>query len=196
MANNIKVGRITTNPLCGLCEIVCIDARTVYDGCIRRYVNVEYSLPITINSSAVAPYSFVSVRSNGVTLISNLVVTQYDETRSRVSFTSTIPVTVTYTDANNVQYTALSQIVIDREVLLRVPTQDFTPYSVEVATNILGRTGRIVSTAEAVARACIAQVVRIIVKRELLIPTYGDCVYPECDDFSTSCQGLFSLPVI
>lgn len=196
MSNNIKIGRITSNPLCGLCEVVCIDARTIYDGCVRRYVNVQYSLPITVNSSAVAPYTFVSVKSNGVTLVNNLTVATHDETRSRISFTATIPVTVTYTDANNVQYSALSQIVIDREVLLRVPMQDFTPYSVEVATNILGRTGRIVSTAEASARVCIAQVVRIVVKRELLIPTYGDCVYPECDEFTNSCQGLFSLPVI
>lgn len=196
MSNNIKIGRITTNPLCGLCEIVCIDARTVYDGCMRRYTNVEYNLPITVNASAVAPYMFNYVKSNGVTLVSNLLVVPYDEQRCRINFTSTIPVTVYYTDANNVQYSSLSQIIIDREVLLRVPTQDFTPYSVEVATNILGRSGRIVSTVEAVARACVAQVVRIVVKRELLIPTYGDCVYPECEETANSCQGLFSIPVI
>lgn len=196
MSNNIKIGKITSNPLCGLCEIVCIDARTIYDGCIRRYSNVEFTLPITVNSSAVAPYSFVSVKSNGVTMVSDLIVSAYDEQRSRITFTSTIPVTVYYADANNVQYSALSQIIIDREVLLRVPTQDFTPYSVEVATNVLGRRGRIASTIEAVARVCVAQVVRIVVKRELLIPTYGDCVYPECEEVANACQGLFSIPVI
>ena len=56
MANTKAAGRITGNPMCGLCERVCIEAKKIFDGCglygrndnavyvrARRFVGQHYA---------------------------------------------------------------------------------------------------------------------------------------------------------
>ena len=187
-------GRISGNPLCGLCERVCIDVKRIYDGCIMRTQNAGYELSITEASpiGAVYPFSFIRLRSNGNTVVSNLTVTAYDDERSRVRLTSTIPLTVWFTDSASNEFTAQSQVVINRDLLLKIPKGDFAVYSVEVATNVSSRAGIFTSVNTFTASLCISQIVRVVVPAEILVPSYGECVYPGCNEFSDTdlCVGI------
>ncbi len=44
--------------------------------------------------------------------------------------------------------------------------------------------------------ACVTLIVRVVVDAELLIPTYGYCQIPPCQDYSQDvCSGFFDLPL-
>jgi hypothetical protein len=200
MPNGFKyAGKITCNPLYGLCERVCIDVKRIYDGCVFRDPSDTFTLTLTNFSPAgtTPPYTFVQVRSNGepVTL-SNLTVTAGTDERMRVTYVANIPVTVAFTDSAGVSGTATSVISLNRDILLKVPSDPFVPYAIEAAANVLGNIGTFISDNVVRVTCCVVLVTRVVVRDEILVPSYGECEYPQCREFSDSgiCPGLSEVP--
>ena len=58
MTNTKAAGRIYGNPLCGLCERVCIEVKKVFDGCITRIGNIPYTVALSnFTPGTVQPYT-------------------------------------------------------------------------------------------------------------------------------------------
>ena len=190
-----KAGPINGNPLCGLNERVCLNVRKIFDGCITRYQDRRFSLTFMEPLQGVAPFTYVGTRGSGGSQISNLIITPLDDNRNRIQMNVTTPVTVTYTDSTGATFTAVSSITIPRDVILDLPEDSLAPYSIEVSTGIASSLGEF-ENGMVVIRACVVQIIRVIVNVDILVPSYGYCEYPPCEEYSDEvCQGLFNLPI-
>lgn len=203
MAENTKAaGRITGSPLSGLCERVCIHVRKIFDGCMTRISDLTFediSLNDVFPDDLTLPYTYTSAVVSGDTTVSNLTVTPIDNSggRARITFDTEAPITVTFADSNGLTGNATGVVTYHRDIVLRVPEVSAFPYTVDAATSIVSRIGTISPDGRRVTfRCCFIQVVRVSAPVDILVPTYGYCEYPFCEEYSSSlCPGFFSLPL-
>ena len=195
--NTKRAGAICGNPLNGLRERVCIEVNKVFDGCITRFTDLTYSATLTdFTPDTTPPYTFVSARSSGDSTISSIVTTPIDSRRSRVEMTVTIPITVSYTDANGREGTATSSVTVNRDIVLKLPSDSISPYSVKAVSNLVSTTGTFTDDDTISFRACIVQIVKVVVPVDILVPSYGYAEYPSCVEYEGEvCEGLFNAPI-
>ena len=98
-------GSISGNPLNGMCEKVCIQARKIFDACIKQIQIENYTLTLTdqLPANPTYPLTFISARStSSAGVITNLNVDRQADKPgcARVQATVNIPVDVVYSDAN------------------------------------------------------------------------------------------------
>lgn len=199
MSCNCKsAGKIYGNPLCGLNERVCLSAKRVYDGCIARYANVELTVALSdVTEGLTPPYVFTQMTSAGNTTISALTVTPLGGKRSRVTFNATTPVTVTFTDSAGASGSGSGTVTVARDVVMELPRSSAVPYVIEAATSIESQRGSFAADDSTVTvTGCIMQIVRAAATVDVLVPSYGYCEYPPCEDYGESaCRGMLTRPV-
>ncbi|MFA5757795.1 MAG: hypothetical protein WCX32_01685 [Clostridia bacterium] len=194
-------GPIAGNPLSGICERVCIETKKVFDACLSQIQ--ENNLLVTVTNQTppapVTPLTFVSARSTStVATISNLSVERFEDRPNfaRVTLTATIPIEVTYTDANGVEGTGTSTVSITKDIVLYVPQASIIPYEIEGIGVLISTTGSYVSGSQFSINACITLIIKVVAESNLLIPSYGYAAVPPCQDYTQEvCPGLFELPL-
>ena len=140
------------------------------------------------------PLTFESLFANGSATVSNLNITPEINDKSRVRYQASIVATVYLTDADGNTVTANGTLNFYQDVLLKVPTDFSEPYTIEVAVIARSRVGNLTAPNELSVRLCATIVTRVTQRREIVIPTYGDCIYPVCTTPSQNCSGLTALP--
>lgn len=199
--NSFCPGPIQGNPLNGLCEKACIHTKKVFDACLRQMQETDVQLTLTNLNPAnpTQPLTFVSVKCVGTNAtISDLVVDRFDDKPcfARVSGTVNVPVVVTYTDANGVVGTGNSVINVNSDVVLYVPQPSIVPFSIEAFASCLSPDGEYVGNNVFSIDTCLSIILRVVVEAELLVPTYGYCPIPPCQEFTQdACSGFFDLPL-
>ncbi len=195
-------GSINGNPLNGLCEKVCIQARKIFDAGIKQIQIENYTLTLEDLTPAepTYPLTFISARSLSSTgTISNLNVDRIADKPgcARVQATVTIPVEVLYTDANGTEGVAQATISTNEDVLLFVPAPSIMPYTVNAEVSAVCAEGRFVAETQTFAvNACITVILKIAIDVEILVPSYGYCAIPPAQDYSQEvCAGFFELPL-
>ena len=196
-----NLGPITGNPLQGLNEKACIQTRKVFDACMKQLQlsNVQVTLTDQDPAAPATPLTFVScsTQTNDV-VINDLVVDRFDDRPcfARVSGNVVIPITVNYTDANGVAGSGTGDVTVPVDVVLYVPQPSVIPYQVTAFANAICSGGRFVDGSTFGIDPCITLIIRVVVDAELLIPTYGYCQIPPCQDFTQDvCTGFFDLPL-
>ncbi len=193
----------TNNVTNGLCERICIQATKVFDACINQSTIEDYQLTLTDFNPAnpVTPLSFVSGNSLGQTAtVSGLTITRFDDRPNfaRVQATINIPVTVTYTDANNTPGTASGVVSIPQDVILYVPQPSLTPIEVVAFGSIVISSGTYNATTGGFnISACVTTILKVVATVDVLVPSYGYCPIPPCTPFTGDdiCPGVFDLPL-
>ena len=195
--NTIRAGRITGSPLNGLCDRVCIEVPVIYDGCVSRNQSLSYQLILTdITPGMIYPYTFVNAISYGDATIENLTVTPLDETRARVRGDVVIPVIVTFTDATGRAGTGKANVLLHKDVILRLPRRSLIPYKVTVAANLVSEIGNFINETTVNILCCVVCVIKIVIMSDILVPTYGYSVYPDCTSGTEDlCTALLNLPL-
>ena len=194
-------GPITHNPLNGLCEKACIEVKKVFDACLKQIQEVD--LRLTVNTytpaSPTEPLTFVSASCvSGSVTFNNLVVDRFDDRPcfARVSGDVVIPVEIRYTDANGVPGVATANITIPEDVVLYVPQPSIFPFAIEALASCVTPSGEYVGDNVFSINVCITIILKVVVEAELLIPSYGYCPIPQCQDYSQdACSGFFDLPL-
>ena len=194
-------GPINGNPMRGLCEKVCIQVKKVFDACMKQQHITDTQVQLTSFTPAnpTAPLTFVSGQSSTTVAptLTNLTVTRFDDRPNfaHISATANIPIEIVYTDANNVQGVATGVISLPQDVVLFLPQASIIPFRVElVASAILARAT--IDGDIATVEGCVMLIIKIVAETELLVPSYGYCYIPQCQEFSTNvCQGFFELPL-
>ena len=168
-------GVIRGNVLSGLCEKACIQVDKVFDACISRQQtdNVELTLSNVTPSGLTEPYTFVSARSQGAgASVTDLVITDLPDMpgRSRVQCNIAIPVQV---------------------------NPSLIPYSVQAVGNVVSTVGTYDDVNDVfIVTACITVILKVIMPVQLLVPTYGYCYIPPCQEYNNQeCVGVFELPL-
>ena len=192
-------GPINGNPLNGLCEKACIQTTKVFDACMKQIQEQNLRLTITPEGTYTDPLTFVSVTQNlsDVTL-TNLSVDRFEDRPcfARVTGDVNIPITITFTDATGATGTGTTTITINQDVILYVPQPSIVPYRVVAFASVLGVDGDYVGDNVFELDACITVILRVVVDAEILVPSYGYCKIPQCQEFTQDvCSGFFDLPL-
>ncbi len=194
-------GPINGNPLNGLCEKVCIEAKKVFDACMQQSQLTDIVLNVTnlTPSNPTYPLTFVSAKSTTqVGTISNLLIEPLPERphSARVKCDIIIPVSVAYVDANGVEGVGTSTVTISKDVILNVPSASIMPYSVEAVASLVSTIGTYTAENQFTIDACVSVILKIVMEVELLIPSYGYTPIPPCQDYTQEvCAGFFELPM-
>jgi hypothetical protein len=191
--NTKRAGAIQGDPLCGLCTRECIEVDKVFDACISRIGDLQFTVTLP-NTDGVFPYTFISVNSNGTTQLSNLTITPNSENRNTVSYDATIPVTIQFVDSTGRTFSAPSSVTIHRDVPLRIPADSLTSYQIRVSSVLAGRIGSFSSPNQVTFRCCIVLLTKVVGKVDILVPSYGYAEYPECGGADV-CDALSSLVI-
>ena len=193
-------GPITGNPLSGLCERVCIQTNKVFDSCRKQISETGLSVTLTnVTTGLTEPYTFVSAVLNGDAFFTNLVIDRFPDRPNfaRVTGTVNIPIIINFTDANGVEGSGETTLTYNQDVILFVPQPSIVPFTVDVFASLAIADGTYTGNNTFVIDACIQIILRVIVNTNILVPSYGYCPIPPCQDYSTSdvCPGFFDLPI-
>ena len=189
------------NPLNGLCEKVCIEVNKVFDACMKQSQEDGIVLALTDNVPAdpTFPLTFISARSTTTEgVISNVQIDRLADRPNfaRVQVTVTVPVEVLYVDAENVEGKANSSVSFSYDVILFVPEPSVIPYSVKAVASLISTEGTYTGENTFTVTCCVTMILKIVMPVELLIPSYGYCNIPPCQDYSQEvCAGFFELPL-
>ena len=196
-------GRISGNPTSGLCEKVCIQAQKVFDACIRQTQIDGINLPLTNLTPAnpTYPLTFVSARSTTTTgTVTNLQIDRLADRRrfARVQATVTVPMEVLYTDANGVAGSATSSITLTQDIIMCLPEPSIVPFDVVSVVSIVAPDGVYVDGENPSfnVSCCETIIMKVIMTVELLVPSYGYAIIPQCQEYAQDvCSGFFDLPI-
>lgn len=194
-------GPITGNPLSGLCEKVCIQTTKVFDSCMKNISLQNVSQVATFSTTPTEPITFISATSNQSTnpaTLSNLVVDRLTDrpNYARVSGIVSIPIEITYSDANSTTNTATSTTTVPFDVILFVPQPAIIPYNIKVFGAMGANIGSYIGSNTFSLDECITIIIRVVVEAELCIPSYGYCQIPPSTDYTqNACEGIFDLPL-
>ena len=195
-------GPMRSNPMNGICEKACIQVNKVFDACIKQETlqNVQLTLTnVTPETGLVLPYKFISAKSVATRAeIGNLMVTPTveDPCFARVSGEVTIPIQIVFVDANGTEGMGTANVVIPKDVMLHISAPSIMPYSIEAVGNIICPEGTFINADTLVVSACTPVIMRVIMQVDLLVPTYGYCFIPPCQEYTEEvCDGVFDLPL-
>ena len=198
--------------LCGLNEKVCIQVQRVYDSCLyqeqlsqQRVTLVSYGLvPCGCEQNdactqPVMPITFESCRSTTTEgTIRNLSVERLCDRPcfARVRCQIDVPIDILFTDANGREYIGRGIVTVDRDVLLSVPDESIVPYTIEAMVSAICVSGTYVGNNIFELEVCVTAILKVLAKVEILVPSYGFCEVPPCEEFADSvCDEFFSLPL-
>lgn len=194
-------GQINGNPLNGLCEKVCVQAKKVFDACMQQTQLTGLVLNITNLTPAnpTYPLTFISAKSTvSQGTVSNLLIDPLSErpNSARVRADIIVPVSVAYTDANGVEGVATASITVTKDVILNIPSASIMPYNVEAIVSLVSTQGIYTAENQFTIDACVSILLKIVMEVELLIPSYGYAAIPPCQDYTQEvCAGFFELPM-
>lgn len=184
----------------GVRERVCVQVKKVYDACLQQVVLEDERVVICPTGGPfVRPLNFVrctSVRSKGV--IKNLKVEKIRDRRNfaRVRGIVEIPIIVEFVDANGVKGTGTATIAVRKDVVLFVPKDSIIPFEVEATVGATCADGTFLNDFRFRLDLCITIIMKVIAEVELLIPAYGFCFIPPCEEFAEAiCTEFFGLPL-
>ncbi len=206
-SNNCKSDKIPgpirgNGGLNGICERVCIQCDKVLDMCMRQETLTDLSVALTDVEPAtglVTPYTFISANAtSSQAVISDLIVTPLkdDNCSSRVQCTISVPVQVNFVDANGTRGTGSATISVERDVVLHTSAPSVMPYSIVASASLYSARGTYVSGTEFTLTVCLTTILKVIMQVHLLVPSYGYCYIPPCQEFNEQvCDGFFDLPL-
>lgn len=201
--NQNRPGQISGNFGNGLCEKVLIETTKVFDACISQTTETGIVLELENLTPAdpALPLTYVSAENTpGETAtVSNLVIDRLENSPNFANITLdvTIPVTVTYRDANNVLGQGTSTITVSKNVILFVPQPSATPITVTAQGLFNSRIGTYTAENTFTVTCCIQVVLKVVGVVDILVPSYGYPVIPPCQEGTSSnvCPGTFETPL-
>lgn len=202
--NPNRPGPMTGNPVNGICEKVLIETTKVFDACVSQSTETGIILPVSgFNpTNPTLPLTYISATNSAgqSAVVSDIVIDRLEQSPNyaNVSMTITIPVTVTYRDANGVIGTASSSIVVNKCSMLFVPQPSLSPVDIKVSALFSSQIGTFTGDSTFTVTGCLQILIKVTAVVDLLIPSYGYPVIPPCQACQTNnnaCPGIDDLPL-
>ena len=205
-------GMAANEVLNGLNEKICIQVQRVYDSCLyqeqlssQKVTLISYGLvpgcgeQIDGCSQPAMPITFESYRSTTTEgVIRNLSVERLCDRPcfARVRGQIDVPIDILFSDANGREYIGRGVVTIDRDVLLSVPDESIVPYNLEAMVSAICVSGTYIGNNIFDLEICVTVLLKVLAKVEILVPSYGFCEVPPCEEFASSvCDEFFSMPL-
>ena len=199
--NDRSPGLIDSQALNCITEKVCIQVNKVYDSCLQQesFPNTTVTLPAL---EGTAPYTFISLRNSTTKgTIDNLVVTRLPDRPNfaRIQADIGIPLQINYSDSTGTEYITTGNVSVHKDIILYVPDDSIIPYYPEAVVGAISVIGSIACGGDScvlTADICISIITKIVAMVELLIPAFGFCEIPPCEEYAEeACDDFFSLPL-
>ena len=191
-----RPGSICNNPTSGLNEKVLIEVNRVFDACMQNETLTGLTITTTGYTPAdpALPLTYISAETDlsiGPTT-SNVVITRLDTRPNFANVTGqiTFPLIVTYRDANGVLGTATATYTTDFSSVLCVPQPALSPVTIRAVGQLVSSIGTYTGPNTFTITACIQIIIKVVAPVDLLIPSYGYPVIPECQNIPTVCPGV------
>ena len=209
-------GTITGNALDGLQEKVCVQVKRVYDSCLQQeqlddkivtitsYAQVvnnccnsccsDATETTTPTSAPVPPITFESCRSTTTEgVIRNLSVDRLCDRPcfARVRATIDVPIDILFVDSRCVEYIGKGVVSVDRDVLLSIPDESIVPYTLESMVSAICVSGQYLGDNRFKMTVCVTIILKVLANVEILIPSYGFCPIPPCEEFAENVCDAF-----
>ena len=204
-SNNLRPDRmpgiINGNPLNGLCEKVCIQTKKVFDACVKQETLTDLAVTLTniTPESLVEPFTFVSAKSTSSRgLITNMTIDKLADRSgcARIRCDVIIPIEVVFVDANGVEGKGNGTVTINKDVVLHIAQPSVMPYEIEAVVNLISPEGVYAGNNVFNITSCSTVIMKVVMEVELLIPSYGYCFIPPCQEFREEvCDSFFDLPL-
>ncbi|GHU76674.1 hypothetical protein AGMMS49992_22760 [Clostridia bacterium] len=215
-------GVIAGDALSGLQEKVCIQVKRVYDSCLQQdqLTNIEVKftqfavVPKTVCTSQgnqctsvdsvpsnqpEAPIVFESCRSSTTqSEITSLTVERLCDRPcfARVRATIEVPIDILFSDARCNEFIGRAVVTVHKDVLLSIPDESIVPYSIESMGSAICVSGSYIGNNTFKMTVCVTVVLKVLAEVEILVPSYGFCSIPPCEEFAENvCDEFFSLPL-
>ena len=206
-------GTISGSALDGLQEKVCVQVKRVYDSCLQQQQLDDKIVTITSyaqvvsgcnncacncgcsattettppTSAPVPPITFASCRSTTTEgVIRNLTVDRLCDRPcfARVRATIDVPIDILFVDSRCVEYIGKGVVSVDRDVLLSIPDESIVPYTLESMVSAICVSGVYLGENRFKMTVCVTIILKVLANVEILIPSYGFCPIPPCEEFA------------
>ena len=115
---------------------------------------------------------------------------------ARVKCNVDIPIDVLFTDDRCQEWMGTSVVTITKDVLLAIPEESIVPFTLESMVSAICVTGDYIGNCRFEITICITVVLKILAEVEVMVPTYGFCQIPPCEEFAENvCDEFFALPL-
>ena len=178
----------------GTCEKTCIEVKKVFDACMLQQ-SMNTTLEVDFDGDPTG-YSVVSLTSSGDATVTDLVITPIPGTAtSRVSHTLSVPITVVAANSAGSQLTGSATMTIDRDIVMRVPSDGLIAPTVEATVMVDGLQNTLAGTS-VTTNACVTIITKVVADVILVIPSYGYPIIPPCQEYTQDvCSSVFNTPV-
>jgi len=174
----------------------------VFDACLKQQHLEDITVTLTDFDppAPTAPLTFISGQTStteSITFTSVTINRLADRPNfARVSVTALIPLEIVYIDANDVEGTAKGYITVDESVILFVPQPSMVPVKIEPVGSAIVPHAVFTSDTEILLDCCLLLIIKVVAEVEILVPSYGYCNIPPCQDATEDvCAGFFELPL-
>ena len=216
-------GTTSGNALDGLQEKVCVQVKRVYDSCLQQEQLDDKEVTITSyaqvansgcgcscnnndntetvapTSAPVPPITFESCRSTTTEgTIRDLTVERLCDRPcfARVRCKIDVPIDILFVDSRCVEYIGKGVITVNKDVLLSIPDESIVPYALESMVSAICVAGTYQGNNKFKLTVCVTVILKVLAQVEILIPSYGFCTVPPCEEFAENvCDEFFSLPL-
>lgn len=203
--NELSPARIGFDGCKKIIEKVCIQVNKVYDACLQQETLNDVRIVVKDVKASWAdftpPFTFIGCRSTSVK--GRLVGTQIDRLEDRPNFARIrtrveIPIEVMFEDSKCKRGIGNSVIVVPKDIILFVPDESVIPFQLESTVNAICVSGNSIpgDGLRFNVDVCVTIILKIVAKVELLVPSFGFCEIPPCEEFAENvCEEFFQLPL-
>ena len=99
-------------------------------------------------------------------------------------------------DQNCQEWMGRATVTVDKDVLLAIPDESIVPFTLESMVSAICVSGKYLGNCQFCITICVTVVLKILAEVELMVPSYGFCPIPPCEEFAENvCDEFFSLPL-
>ena len=142
-------------------------------------------------------WTFESCRSSTTAgRISNLSIERMPDRPqfARVRCTVDVPLDVLFLDQRCQEWMGQTTIQVDKDILLCIPDDSIIPFTLESLVSAICVSGSYIGNCAFDITVCVTVVLKVLAEVDILIPTYGFCQVPPCEEFAENvCDELNRL---
>ncbi|MEA5070212.1 MAG: hypothetical protein VB067_14565, partial [Christensenellaceae bacterium] len=103
---------------------------------------------------------------------------------------------VLFTDQRCQEWMGRATVSVVKDVLLCIPDESIVPFKLESMVSAICVNGVYLGDCVFEITICVTVVLKVLAEVEVMIPTFGFCEIPPCEEFAENvCDEFFSLPL-
>ena len=89
-----------------------------------------------------------------------------------------------------------ANVAVNKDVLLAIPDESIVPFTIESMVSAICVSGSYQGSCQFKITICVTVVLKLLAEVEMMVPSYGFCNIPPCEEFAENvCDEFFSLPL-